>query len=99
MSTRTARAASALPLAFVGVLVAWPVAMVLITGLAPRSLEVLATASTWRIVAYTTAQAVLSTALSLALAIPAPYARYRLRVPGPRVTVSTQPSDLEPSAR
>ncbi|MFM9133822.1 MAG: ABC transporter permease [bacterium] len=82
MSTRTARAASALPLAFVGVLVAWPVAMVLITGLAPRSLEVLATASTWRIVAYTTAQALLSTALSLALAMPAAYALYRLRVPG-----------------
>ena len=37
MSTRTAPAASALPLAFVGVLVAWPVAMVLVTGLAPAS--------------------------------------------------------------
>ncbi len=82
MSTRTAPAASALPLAFVGVLVAWPVAMVLVTGLAPRSLEVLTTASTWRIVAYTLAQAAVSTVLSLALALPAAYALDRLRVPG-----------------
>ena len=76
-----ARWASVAPLTFVAVLVAWPVAMVLVTGLGRGSLEVLGAASTWRILAYTTAQAVVSTLLSLALALPVAYAVSRLRLP------------------
>ena len=76
-----ARWASVAPLTFVAVLVAWPVAMVLVTGLGRGSLEVLGAASTWRILAYTTAQAIVSTLLSLALALPVAYAVSRLRLP------------------
>lgn len=76
-----ARWAAVAPLAFIAVLVAWPVAMVLITGIGRGSLEVLSAASTWRILAYTTAQAIISTLLSLALALPVAYAVSRLRLP------------------
>ena len=77
----SARWASVAPLAFVAILVAWPVAMVLATGLGTGSLSVLAASSTWRILGYTVAQAAVSTALSLAIAIPVAYAVARLRLP------------------
>ena len=76
-----ARAAAVAPLAFVVLLVAWPVAMVLVTGLGAGSLSVLESASTWRILGYTTAQAALSTILSLVIALPVAYAVARLRLP------------------
>lgn len=75
------RWAAIAPGTFVVALVAWPVAMVLVSGIGPGSVEVLAAASTWRILAYTTAQALLSTALSLAIALPAAYAMARLAIP------------------
>ena len=75
------RWAALAPLAFVAAFVAWPVAMVLVTGLGTGSLAVLSAASTWRILGYTTAQAAISTVLSLALALPVAYAVARLRLP------------------
>lgn len=75
------RWAAAAPLACVALFVAWPVAMVLITGLGKGSLAVLASASTWRILVYTGAQAAASTLLSLAFALPVAYAVTRLQLP------------------
>lgn len=88
--TRGTRAplAAAIPLAVSAVFVAWPIVMVLVAGLAPRSLDVLLSAATWRVVAYTTLQAAVSTVLSLGLALPAAYALYRLRIPWRRTTLA-----------
>ena len=80
-SASGARWAALAPLAFVLVLVAWPVAMVLGVGLGPGSIEVLVAGSTWRIVGYTAAQAAISTLLSVILALPVAYAVSRLRLP------------------
>lgn len=87
MTTATSRHTlwAALPLALVAVLVLLPVAMVVAVGWGPDAVPVLTAPSTWRVIGYTTFQAVLSTIGSLAMAMPAAYALYRLRVPGPRV--------------
>ncbi len=86
MTTRASRHTlwAALPLALVVMLVLLPVAMVIAVGWGPDALPVLTASSTWRVIGYTTFQAVLSTVGSLALALPAAYALYRLRVPGRR---------------
>ena len=78
---RITRWAALAPMIFVALLVAWPAGMVLAVGLGAGSLDVLATPSTWRILGYTTAQAIVSTALSLILALPVAYAVSRLRLP------------------
>lgn len=78
---------AAVPIALVVLLVAWPVANVFVFGLRSASLETLADASTWRVMAYTIAQAAASTAATIALALPAAYALHRLRVPGRRIAL------------
>ena len=76
------------PLVVVGALVVIPVAALVIAGLGTEALETLATSATWRIVAYTAAQAMASTVLSLALALPAAYALYRLEIPARRTLLA-----------
>ncbi len=89
--SRTRRGTAAwaiLPLAVVGALVIVPVAAVVIAGLGPEALETIVAPSTWRIVAYTAAQAAASTVLSIMLALPAAYALYRLALPGRRTLLA-----------
>lgn len=80
----SSRWAAILPIAFVAMFALLPIAMVMSAGLSDESLEVLSTASTWRILAYTLGQAAVSTVLSVLLALPATYALYRLAMPGRR---------------
>jgi thiamine transport system permease protein len=77
-----------LPVAFVGVFFAWPLATVLSRGLSARGLELLTSASTWRILGFTTLQAVLSTVLTLAVGLPAAYAVQRLDFRGRRLVLA-----------
>ena len=76
------------PLVVVGTLVLLPVAAVVVAGLGTEALETILAPSTWRIVAYTAAQAVASTLLSIALALPAAYALYRLALPARRTLLA-----------
>ena len=87
--TRASSAAWAItPLVVVGTLVLLPVAAVVVAGLGTEALETILAPSTWRIVAYTAAQAVASTLLSIALALPAAYALYRLALPARRTLLA-----------
>lgn len=76
------------PLAVVGTLVIVPVGAVVVGGLGAEALETIVAPATWRIVAYTAAQAAASTVLSIALALPAAYALYRLALPGRRALLA-----------
>lgn len=76
------------PLVVVGTLVLLPVAAVIVAGLGTEALETITAPSTWRIVAYTAAQAAASTVLSIALALPAAYALYRLALPARRTLLA-----------
>ena len=77
-----------MPLVIVGALVLLPVAAVIAAGLGTEALETITAPSTWRIVAYTAAQAAASTVLSIALALPAAYALYRLNLPARRTLLA-----------
>ena len=77
------------PLAFLAVFFAWPVATLMGRGLAPDSAldlsgfgEVLARERTWRILTQTLTQAVLGTAVCVALGIPGALVLYRRAFPG-----------------
>jgi len=81
--------AALVPLAFLGVFFAWPVASIVGRGfIADGSLdlsavaEVLGRERTWRAIGFTVAQAVAGTALAVLLGIPGAYVLYRLRFPG-----------------
>jgi thiamine transport system permease protein len=65
-----------------------PVVAVLIAGIRPESLEILLESRTWRVVGFTTLQALLSTVVSVALALPATYALHRLRLRMRRLTLA-----------
>lgn len=80
--------AAGVPLAIVTAFVIVPVLAVVITGFGSEAIATLAAAGTWRLVAYTAGQALVSTALSIALALPAAYALYRLDLPGRRVMLA-----------
>ena len=80
--------AAAVPLVLVTMFVIVPVIAVVVAGIGPDALDTLADASTWRIVGYTAGQAALSTILSIAIALPAAYALYRLDVRGRRVMLA-----------
>ncbi len=84
----SAAAWAVVPLAIVGVLVLVPVATVIVAGLGTQALETLTAISTWRVVAYTAAQAAVSTAISIAFALPAAYALYRLDLPARRTLLA-----------
>ena len=80
--------AAGLPLAVVSAFVIIPVVAVVAAGVGPDALAALTTASTWRVVAYTAGQALASTLLSVALALPAAYALYRLDIRGRRTMLA-----------
>jgi thiamine transport system permease protein len=78
------------PLALVAALVAVPLISLVIVGLGDPgdALAVLTAGSTWRVLGYTMAQAVVSTVASIVLALPAAYALHRLKIPGRRVMLA-----------
>ncbi len=80
----------------VGVLLAflaWPVAVLLAHSLSGRSVEVLQQPSVWRVVGFTLGQALLSTLLTLAVALPGTFVLHRYAFPGRRalLAVATVP--------
>jgi thiamine transport system permease protein len=77
-----------LPVLFVGLFFAWPLVTVLSRGLSGSGLDVLTSTSTWRVVRFTTLQALLSTTLTLLLGLPAAYAVQRLDFRGRRLLVA-----------
>jgi thiamine transport system permease protein len=81
--------AAAVPLVFLGVFFAWPVATLVARGfVADGALdlsgfaEVFARPRTWRIVGLTLAQGALGTVVSVLLGVPGAYVLYRCRFPG-----------------
>ena len=63
-----------LPLAAVALFIAAPLWALLTEGLQPASWDTLVAGSTWRVMGYTTAQALVSTAVSIGLALPVAFA-------------------------
>jgi thiamine transport system permease protein len=76
------------PAVFLAVFFALPLLTVLVRGLSPDGLAVLASASTWRVVGFTLLQATLSTALTLLLGVPAAYVLHRVAFPGRRTVLA-----------
>ncbi|WP_243118397.1 ABC transporter permease [Actinomyces wuliandei] len=81
--------ALALPLGLLALLFAWPVATLLVRGLAPEGVpdpggvvEVLTRERTWRVLRQTLVQAALATTACVALGVPAALVLYRRRFPG-----------------
>ena len=72
------------PAVFVAVFFFWPLLTILARGLSPEGLALLGRASTWRILGFTTWQALLSTVLTVAVGLPAAYALHRLSFRGRR---------------
>ena len=70
-----------MPAVFLAFFFAWPLLTVLSRGLSLDGLDVLSSASTWRVVAVHVVQAVLSTVATLVVGLPAAYALHRLDVP------------------
>jgi thiamine transport system permease protein len=75
----------AIPLTFVAVLFYWPVVRVTSLGFSGDWLTTLAEPKTLEIIWFTLWQAVVSTVLTLALAIPGAYLLYRRSFPGERI--------------
>jgi len=89
-------AAAAVPLGFLALFFAWPVAALVLRGFVPDDApwwgvaawdltgfsEVLSRPRTWRIIGLTLAQATIGTALSVLLGLPGAYLLYRCRFPG-----------------
>lgn len=82
-------AAVAVPLGFLAVFFAWPVAALVVRGFVPDGAldltgfaEVLSRPRTWRLVGLTLTQAVLGTAFSVLLGLPLAYLLYRRSFPG-----------------
>lgn len=88
VSRRARTLAGALPLIAVIAFVIVPVFAVIAAGFGPSALETVTSSSTWRIVGYTAAQAIVSTAGSVLIAMPAAYALYRLKGPGRRALLA-----------
>lgn len=81
--------AAAVPLAFLAVFFAWPTAAIVVRGCVTDGaldlsgfVEVLGRERTWRIIGLTLLQAVLGTALSVLLGLPAAHVLYRRRFRG-----------------
>lgn len=81
--------AAAVPLAFLGVFFAWPVASILARGVLVGGTldlsgfaEVFADDRIWRIIGQTLAQSVVGTTLAVLLGLPGAYVLYRRRFPG-----------------
>ncbi|MCC2316548.1 ABC transporter permease [Cellulomonas chengniuliangii] len=81
--------AAAVPLAFLGVFFAWPVATLVARGFTTDGAldlsaftEVFARQRTWRIIGLTLAQAGIATVIAVALGVPGAYVLHRRRFPG-----------------
>ncbi|MDQ3591610.1 MAG: iron ABC transporter permease, partial [Actinomycetota bacterium] len=81
--------AGLVPLGFLGVFFAWPVASILARGLLVDGAldlggfaEVFDSDRTWRIIGQTLAQSVAGTTLAVLLGVPGAYVLYRCRFPG-----------------
>jgi thiamine transport system permease protein len=81
--------AALVPLTFLGVFFAWPVASIVGRGFFDEGAldlgaftEVLSQGRTWRVIGYTFAQAGAGTAIAVVLGVPGAYVLYRLRFPG-----------------
>jgi thiamine transport system permease protein len=72
---------------FLAVLFAYPVLTILGRGLSPDGLAVLREPETWAVVRFTVVQAVLSTVLTLVVALPGAYVTSRYAFPGRRLLV------------
>ncbi len=79
---------AAVPAAFLGLFFAWPLVTILRRGLSTDGLARLTDPYTWQVVRFTLTQAVLSTALTLLLALPAAYVTSRFAFPGRRLLVA-----------
>jgi thiamine transport system permease protein len=80
-----ARWFAVLPVVFLAVFFAWPLATILVRGLTAQGLAVLGSARTWDVVGFTVVQAVLSTMLTLAVGLPAAYVLHRVDFRGRRL--------------
>jgi len=76
------------PAAFLLVFFAWPVANILARGASTDGLVLLARPQTWRIVEFTIVQAVLSTVLTVLVAMPGAYVLNRYAIRGRRVLIA-----------
>jgi thiamine transport system permease protein len=81
--------AGLVPLAFLGVFFAWPVAAIVARGFVQDGsldlsglTETFGSARTWRIIGQTLAQSVAGTSIAVALGVPGAYVLYRCRFPG-----------------
>ncbi|MFL6141073.1 MAG: ABC transporter permease [Labedaea sp.] len=70
------------PLGFLAVFFCWPVLAILSRGLTAGLLDVLGSADTWRLVAFTVGQAAAATAVAVLAGLPVAYLLARCRVPG-----------------
>ena len=77
-----------MPAVFLAFFFAWPLLTVLARGVSLEGLDVLGSASTWRVVRFTFLQAVLSTVATLVVGLPAAYALHRLDFRGRRALLS-----------
>jgi thiamine transport system permease protein len=77
-----------LPAVFLAVFFAWPVLTVLSRGLSTAGLPLLSDPYTWHVVEFTLGQAILSTAATLAVAMPGAYVTSRYAFRGRRILVS-----------
>ncbi|GAA4416592.1 hypothetical protein GCM10023148_13890 [Actinokineospora soli] len=74
-----------LPLAFLAVFFAWPVAAIIRRGLDPAALDVLADADTWGTVGFTLAQAGAATLVAVLAGMPVAFLLARAKLPGAAV--------------
>ncbi|TLW91879.1 iron ABC transporter permease [Saccharomonospora piscinae] len=81
--TSAAGALGVLPVAFLGVFFAWPVVAILRLGFADGGVaDTLAAPSTWRLAAFTVAQALAATVVAVLAGFPLAYLLARVRLPG-----------------
>ena len=74
--------AALVPLLFVGVFFLWPVANIVRTGLTPAALDILGDSRTWQVARFTLFQSILSTGLTLLVALPGAWALGAVRFRG-----------------
>jgi thiamine transport system permease protein len=76
------------PAAFLLIFFAWPVANILARGASAQGLALLGRPRLWQVVEFTLVQAVLSTVLTVLVAMPGAYVLNRYAVPGRRVLLA-----------
>jgi thiamine transport system permease protein len=82
-----ARWFAVVPAAFLAVFFVWPLVTILVRALTDGGTAVLGAARTWDVVGFTTVQALLSTALTLLVGLPAAYVLHRIAFRGRRLVL------------